>query len=93
VQPFRADASPRGTQPFFHDHQFWSEIRADPERLGEPADWDVWLGDEEWGCTDPMRPPSAAYRRWPVSNAINRERVEGPALLEDYLVECSSARG
>ncbi|MFN4056826.1 MAG: SOS response-associated peptidase [Roseinatronobacter sp.] len=48
-----------------------------------PADWALWLGEAGHGAARVMRAlPVGALRVWPVGQAVNSNRAEGPDLLE-----------
>jgi putative SOS response-associated peptidase YedK len=48
----------------------------------EPADWPVWLGEQEGDVGALLRPSAAGFRTWRVSTAVNNVRNDSPALLE-----------
>jgi putative SOS response-associated peptidase YedK len=58
----------------------------------DPKDWPAWLGEVE---ADPATllgpPPDDTLRAWPVSQAVNTPRNNGPELLER--AEAASAAG
>jgi putative SOS response-associated peptidase YedK len=48
-----------------------------------PEDWPLWLGEAGHGAAKLMRAlPEGALRVWPVGQAVNSNRAEGPDLLE-----------
>ena len=48
-----------------------------------PEDWPLWLGEAGHGAARLMRAlPAGALRVWPVGQAVNSNRAEGPDLLE-----------
>ena len=49
----------------------------------EPADWPVWLGEQDGDYAALLRPaPPGTMRLWPVSRAVNNVRNNGPDLLD-----------
>ena len=49
----------------------------------EPADWPVWLGEQDGDYGGLLRPaPAGTVRLWPVSRAVNNVRNNGPDLLD-----------
>jgi putative SOS response-associated peptidase YedK len=51
----------------------------------EPADWPVWLGEEDGDVMSLLRPlPADRLRIWPVDRMVNNVRNDGPALLVPY---------
>ena len=49
----------------------------------EPADWPVWLGEQDGDYAALLRPaPAGTVRLWPVSRAVNNVRNNGPNLLD-----------
>ena len=49
----------------------------------EPADWPVWLGEQDGDYAALLRPaPAGTMRLWPVSRAVNNVRNNGPDLLD-----------
>lgn len=55
-------------------------LRALHERMPvvvEPADWGLWLGEEEGDFGALMRPSAASFRIWRVSTRVNNVRNDG----------------
>lgn len=49
----------------------------------EPADWPLWLGEAEGDAVALLRPAAdGTLRAWPVSQAVNSPRNNGPELIE-----------
>ena len=48
----------------------------------EPADWPVWLGEQEGNAAGLLRPSGAGFRVWPVSTRVNSVKNNGPELAE-----------
>ncbi len=49
----------------------------------EPADWPVWMGEQDGDYGALLRPaPAGTVRLWPVSRAVNNVRNNGPDLLD-----------
>jgi putative SOS response-associated peptidase YedK len=54
----------------------------------EPADWPVWLGEEEGAPKVLLRPAAdTVLRAWPVGTDVNSVRNNGPDLLRPMLEE------
>ena len=56
----------------------------------EPADWPVWLGEQEGDLKALLRPAAdAVLRTWPVSTDVNSVRHNGAELLHPMREEAS----
>jgi putative SOS response-associated peptidase YedK len=47
----------------------------------EPADWPLWLGEQDGDVAPLMRTSAATLRIWPVSARVNNVRNDDPSLL------------
>ena len=48
----------------------------------EPADWPVWLGEQEGNAAGLLRPSGAGFRVGTVSTRVNPVKNDGPELAE-----------
>lgn len=48
----------------------------------EPADWPLWIGEQEGNPSVLLKPSSAVFRTWRVGPAVNNVRNDSPALLD-----------
>ena len=51
----------------------------------DPADWPLWLGEEEGDHRTLLRPaPDGTLRAWPVSTRVNSPRNNDASLIEPH---------
>ena len=58
----------------------------------EPADWPLWLGEQDGDATELMRPAAAdVLRIWPVSTRVNSVRNNDASLLDEQVAAAPMA--